>query len=119
MRARPARAARSAQRLAGVEVQVVGTLQAAQIVRATQHVRRSRQQLEILRRKWDCMVGQRQQLEGVPPCPPRIGPAATSEGVGWVRHGSGSTLLTRSGSLRCPRGPRTRHANHSSAQVVP
>jgi hypothetical protein len=51
MHAHPARATCGAKRLAVVEVALVGALETAQVVAATEHVGRGREQLQIVRPK--------------------------------------------------------------------
>ncbi|MGH2825324.1 MAG: hypothetical protein ACRDLY_20360 [Thermoleophilaceae bacterium] len=78
----PERATRRSQALAPIQVQLVGTLQAAHVlVVAAEHVGRRGQQLEILGFQRRRPIRARQQLVGVDPRPPRIGLTAAFEFV--------------------------------------
>jgi len=57
MHAHPARAAGGTQCFASVEVNMIGTLQAAHVVIAAEHVGRRRQQFEILRPERRRLIG--------------------------------------------------------------
>jgi hypothetical protein len=57
MHTHPERAARGTQRLAGIEVDVMGTLQAAHVVIASEHVSRRREQFEVLRSERRRLIG--------------------------------------------------------------
>ena len=69
-----------AQSFAGLQVRVMGALEAAHVVVvATEHVGRRRQQLEVLRSQRSRLVGARQRLVGVGPRPPVVGLTAPFE----------------------------------------
>ncbi len=83
----PERAAHSARRFAGVQVQVIGTLQVAQaVVVAAEHEGRRCEQLEVLRSQRSRLIGARQRLVGVHPRAPCVGFAASSELVDDIHH---------------------------------
>ena len=108
--AHPERAPSRAERLAGVEVEVIRPLQALQVVAATEHVGRRPQQLHVLRPERRRPVGERQGLPGLSPRPARIRSAAALEGVGRVHQGLlPPASFNRPGSVRAPRGLGARH----------
>ncbi len=74
--AHPERAPSRAERLAGVEVEVIRTLKAFQVVAATEHVGRRPQQLHVVRPERRRPVGERQGLPGFSPRPACIRSAA-------------------------------------------
>jgi hypothetical protein len=83
----PERTPRGARGIAGVRVQVMRALQAAQVVVvAAQHVGRSREQLQVLRAQRCRVVGARETLEGVEPRLRGIGITTTPELFDGIRH---------------------------------
>ncbi len=78
----PPGAARGAGDLAGIQMAVMGTLEAADVlVVATEHVRRPGQQLQVLRLEEIVLVRPRQRFEGVQPGALRVRRAAAFEHV--------------------------------------
>jgi hypothetical protein len=57
MHAHPERAAGRTQCFASLEVEVIGTLQAAHVIIAAEHVSRSREQFEVLRTERSRLIG--------------------------------------------------------------
>jgi hypothetical protein len=83
----PERAADRPIDVAGGEVRGVRTLERADVVVVpAQHVRRPREQLEIVRTQASRRVGRRQPLIRVAPGRRGVGPPAPVEVVGCTRH---------------------------------
>ena len=118
----PERAANGAQGLAGVEVRLVRALEAAQEpVLQSDHVRRARQQLEIVGLQPDRLVGARQRVVRLPPGPPGVrGPSALRRGAG-VRggpHGRGGGSAALAGARAPPRSGLGSSSSRTAATAL-